>query len=66
MDAYIDIREKIRPTDMAAGYLIAKEAGGELYSSDGQELDSDLDLKTKLSFYAVGNKKIFDLLKTSI
>jgi myo-inositol-1(or 4)-monophosphatase len=66
MDAYIDIREKIRPTDMAAGYLIAKEAGGELYSTDGQELDSDLDLKTKLSFYAVGNKKIFDLLKTSI
>lgn len=66
MDAYIDIREKIRPTDMAAGYLIAKEAGGELYSPDGQELDSDLGLKTKLSFYAVGNKKIFDLLKTSI
>ena len=64
MDAYIDIREKIRPTDMAAGYLIAKEAGGELYSPDGQELDSDLGLKTKLSFYAVGNKKIFDLLKS--
>ena len=66
MDAYIDIREKIRPTDMAAGYLIAKEAGGELYSPDGQELDSDLGLKTKLSFYAVSNKKIFDLLKTSL
>jgi len=66
MDAYIDIREKIRPTDMAAGYLIAKEAGGKLYSPDGQELDSDLGLETKLSFYAVSNKKIFDLLKTSI
>jgi myo-inositol-1(or 4)-monophosphatase len=66
MDAYIDIREKIRATDMAAGYLIAKEAGGKLYSPDGQKLDSDLGLKTKLSFYAVGNKKIFDLLKTSI
>ena len=66
MDAYIDIREKIRATDMAAGYLIAKEAGGKLYSPNGQELDSDLGLKTKLSFYAVGNKKIFDLLKSSI
>jgi myo-inositol-1(or 4)-monophosphatase len=66
MDAYIDIREKIRATDMAAGYLIAKEAGGKLYSPDGQKLDSDLGLKTKLSFYAVSNKKIFDLLKTSI
>lgn len=66
MDAYIDIREKIRATDMAAGYLIAKEAGGKLYSPDGQELDSDLGLKTKLSFYAVSNKKIFDLLKPSL
>ena len=66
MDAYIDIREKIRTTDMAAGYLIAKEAGGKLYSPNGQELDSDLGLKTKLSFYAVSNKKIFDLLKTSL
>ena len=66
MDAYIDIREKIRTTDMAAGYLIAKEAGGKLFSPNGQELDSDLGLKTKLSFYAVSNKKIFDLLKTSL
>jgi myo-inositol-1(or 4)-monophosphatase len=66
MDAYIDIREKIRTTDMAAGYLIAKEAGGKLYSPNGQELDSNLALETKLSFYAVSNKKIFDLLKTSL
>src|ERR671912_710634 len=66
MDAYIDIREKIRTTDMAAGYLIAKEAGGKLFSPNGQELDSDLGLKTKLSFYAVSNKKIFDVLKTSL
>ncbi|HEX6645684.1 MAG TPA: inositol monophosphatase family protein, partial [Nitrososphaeraceae archaeon] len=53
MDAYIDIRGKIRSTDMAAAYLIAKEAGGKLYSSNGQELDSELGLKNKLSFYAV-------------
>jgi myo-inositol-1(or 4)-monophosphatase len=65
MDAYIDIRGKIRSTDMAAAYLIAKEAGGKLYSSNGQELDSELGLKNKLSFYAVSNKKIFDLIKSS-
>ena len=65
MDAYIDIRGKIRSTDMAAAYLIAKEAGGELYSSNGQELDSELGLKNKLSFYAVSNKKLFDLIKSS-
>jgi myo-inositol-1(or 4)-monophosphatase len=66
MDAYIDIRGKIRSTDMAAAYLIAKEAGGKLYSCNGQELDSELGLKNKLSFYAVSNKKLFDLIKSSI
>jgi myo-inositol-1(or 4)-monophosphatase len=66
IDAYIDIRGKIRSTDMAAAYLIAKEAGGELYSTNGQELDSELGLKNKLSFYAVSNKKLFDLIKSSI
>ena len=66
MDAYIDIRGKIRSTDMAAAYLISKEAGGELYSTNGQELDSELGLKNKLSFYAVSNKKLFDLIKSSV
>ena|SRR5215203_407031 len=66
MDAYIDIRGKIRSTDMAAAYLIAKEAGGILYSSNGQELDSELGLKNKLSFYAVSNKRLFDLIKSSV
>src|ERR671935_265253 len=32
LDAYIDLRGKIRPTDIAAGYLIAKEAGAKIYS----------------------------------
>ena len=64
MDAYIDIRGKIRSTDMAAAYLIAKEAGGKLYSPNGHELDSELGLKKTLSFYAVSNKRLFDLIKS--
>jgi len=63
IDAYIDIRGKIRSTDMAAAYLIAKEAGGKLYSPNGHELDSELGLKKTLSFYAVSNKRLFDLIK---
>ncbi len=66
MDAYIDIRGKIRSTDMAAAYLIVKEAGGKLYSPNGQELDSELGLKTKISFYAVSNRRLFDLIKSSV
>ncbi|MDW0119269.1 MAG: inositol monophosphatase family protein, partial [Nitrososphaeraceae archaeon] len=40
MDAYIDFRGKIRATDMAAAYLIVKEAGAKIYSDNGLELES--------------------------
>jgi myo-inositol-1(or 4)-monophosphatase len=53
MDAYIDFRGKIRPTDMAAAYLILKEAGGKIYSDNGLELESELGVNKTLSFMAV-------------
>jgi myo-inositol-1(or 4)-monophosphatase len=59
IDAYIDIRGKIRSTDLAAAYLIVKEAGGKLYSTDGSNLDSILDIRAKISFLAVSNDEIF-------
>lgn len=55
LDAYIDLRGKIRPTDIAAGYLIAKEAGAKVYSDGGSDLESDLDVKTRLSYVVVAN-----------
>jgi myo-inositol-1(or 4)-monophosphatase len=59
LDAYIDFRAKIRPTDIAGAYLIASEAGGMLYSDDGSQLDSDLGVKSRLSYVAASNNKIF-------
>jgi myo-inositol-1(or 4)-monophosphatase len=53
MDAYIDFRGKIRPTDMAAAYLILKEAGAKIYSDNGLELESELGVNKTLSFMAV-------------
>ena len=53
MDAYIDFRGKIRPTDMAAAYLIVNEAGGKIYSDNGLELESELGVNKTLSFMAV-------------
>jgi myo-inositol-1(or 4)-monophosphatase len=55
LDAYIDLRGKIRPTDIAAAYLIAKEAGCIICSSKGSQLESDLDVKTRLSYVAAAN-----------
>lgn len=59
MDAYIDIRGKIRSTDMAAAYLIVKESGGKLYSKTGSELDSELGVNTTMSFLAVLDENMF-------
>lgn len=55
LDAYVDLRNKIRPTDIAAGYLIAKEAGARVFSDTGSDLESDLDVKTRLSYVVVAN-----------
>jgi myo-inositol-1(or 4)-monophosphatase len=64
LDAYIDLRGKIRPTDVAAGYLIAKEAGAKIYSDNGSTLESNLDVKTRFSYVVVANDKIREQLVT--
>lgn len=60
MDIFIDLRDKIRIQDIAAGYLIVKEAGGILLDANLNPLDADLSYKTKISFIAASNQKILD------
>ena len=60
MDVFIDIRGKIRVTDMAAAYLIVKESGGILISEDGKHLDSELEVDSRLSFIAAANRRVLD------
>ena len=60
MDIFIDFREKIRVQDMAAGYLLIKEAGGLILNDKLEPLDSDLSYKARLSFIAASNKKILN------
>jgi len=66
-DAFVDLRGKLRTTDVAAGFLIVKEAGGVVTTPDSQPLNVKLDPKQTLSFIASANmdihKKIVDLVK---
>ena len=57
-DAFIDIRGKLRTTDLAAAYLIVKEAGGTVTTPIGDALDVKLDPKQTIKFIASGNKQI--------
>jgi len=60
MDIFIDLRGKIRIQDIAAGYIIIKEAGGFLFDVDLNPLDADLSYETRISFIAASNQRILD------
>jgi myo-inositol-1(or 4)-monophosphatase len=61
-DAFIDIRGKLRITDMAAAYLILLEAGGIFTTPEGTALNAPLDPKQRVSFIAAANKQIHDTI----
>ena len=66
MDIFIDFRGKIRIQDIAAGYVIVKEAGGLLLDDKLKPLDADLDYQTRVSFIAAANQKILDEIMSQI
>ena len=51
-DAFVDIRGRIRVTDFAGGYLIAKEAGAVFTDENGTKLSPPFDLEHRFSFVA--------------
>ena len=57
-DAFIDIRNKIRTTDVAAGFLIAKEAGAIITDPNNNPINVPLDPKQRLDFVASANKEL--------
>lgn len=59
MDAFVDIRNMLRVTDIASSYIILKEAGGEILTPEGKELYNKLEPTQKVSFIAAANSTIF-------
>jgi myo-inositol-1(or 4)-monophosphatase len=57
-DAFVDIRGKLRATDVAASFLILKEAGGTISTTEGKPVDGDLDPTQTVTFVASANKNI--------
>jgi myo-inositol-1(or 4)-monophosphatase len=57
-DAFIDIRGKLRTTDMAAAWLITREAGALITTPEGKPLDAKLDPKQKVEFVATANTEM--------
>jgi len=61
-DAFVDIRGSMRIVDLAAAYLIAREAGGVVTSPDGAELAVPLDLKARFSYLASANRALHEAI----
>jgi len=60
VDLFVDLREKLRITDVAAGYLIASEAGGIIVDRNSKPLDSEFGYDKKISFIAAASQEILD------
>ncbi len=52
MEAFLNLKESNRLVDVAAGFLILKEAGGRFFSLKGVDLDLELSIKTRFPFIA--------------
>jgi myo-inositol-1(or 4)-monophosphatase len=65
-DAFIDVRGKLRVTDIAAAYLILLEAGGVFTTPEGNKLDAQLDPKQRVSLIAAANKSMHNTIVNMI
>jgi myo-inositol-1(or 4)-monophosphatase len=62
VDAFIDIRGKLRTTDMAAAWLIIQEANAKMTTPEGNPLNVRLSPKQKVKFIASANMKIHETI----
>ena len=60
IDAFVDIRRKMRVIDMAAAYLIVREAGGVVTAPDGKDLEAKITPQQRISLVAAGNRKLHE------
>jgi myo-inositol-1(or 4)-monophosphatase len=55
VDAFVDIRDRMRVVDFAAGYLIAKEAGAVMSDPQGKPVNTKVSLDEKFNVVASCN-----------
>jgi len=65
MEAFINLRDNNRLVDVAAGMLILKEAGGDIFSLNGDNIDIDLSINAKFPFVAC-NARLVPYLKEEL
>jgi len=62
IDAFVDIRDRMRVVDFAAGYLIAMEAGAVFSDPAGKPVNNKVSLSEKFNVVASCNAKLQELI----
>jgi len=55
-------QREIRVVDIAASYLILKEAGGDVYDLEGNALDMPFNLEFRSNFVAFGDRRVYEFV----
>lgn len=58
IDAFVDLRDRLRITDVAAALLVLREAGGAVVGRPRNRLNARLRHNEKVSFIAAGNQRL--------
>ncbi|AMQ17876.1 bifunctional fructose-bisphosphatase/inositol-phosphate phosphatase [Thermococcus peptonophilus] len=62
LDGVFDIRNYVRPTDVAAGVLLVREAGGIVTDEGGREFKVKLSAAEKTNIIAVANERLLNTI----
>lgn len=66
IDAFVDVRRRMRITDLAGGYLIAREAGATISLIREPRSAPEFCLKTRFSLVASANQSLHRVVMNSI
>ncbi|CAB49202.1 bifunctional fructose-bisphosphatase/inositol-phosphate phosphatase [Pyrococcus abyssi] len=66
LDGVVDIRNYLRPTDIAAGVIIAKEAGALVKDSNGDEIEVSFSATDKVNLVAVNDEELLKMVLSLI
>ena len=66
IDGIVDIRRHIRPTDIAAGFIIAEEAGAIICDEKGKKIWYQLNATDRINFIAVNSEDLLRLVISNI
>jgi myo-inositol-1(or 4)-monophosphatase len=66
LDGVFDIRNYVRPTDVAAGVLLVREAGGIVTDERGREFEVKFSATEKTNIIAVANERLLSIILEEI